>query len=54
MEFPTLEAGWMLLMGWLYQQAGISPESLTAEEVQRFIRTHTDVLDGAPEGSASG
>ncbi len=47
MEFPTLEAGWMLLMGWLYQQAGISPESLTAEEVQRFIRTHTDVLDGA-------
>ncbi|WP_337557545.1 phage minor head protein [Phocaeicola plebeius] len=47
MEFPTLEAGWMLLMGWLYQQAGISPESLTTEEVQRFIRTHTDVLDGA-------
>ena len=47
MEFPTLEAGWMLLMGWLYQQAKISPESLTAEEVQRFIRTHTDVLDGA-------
>lgn len=47
MEFPTLEAGWMLLMGWLYQQAEISPESLTAEEVQRFIRTHTDVLDGA-------
>lgn len=47
MEFPSLEAGWMLLMGWLYQQAGISPESLTAEEVQRFIRTHTDVLDGA-------
>ncbi len=47
MEFPTLEAGWMLLMGWLYQQAEISPESLTAEEVQRFIRTHSDVLDGA-------
>lgn len=47
MEFPTLEAGWMLLMGWLYQQTEISPESLTAEEVQRFIRTHTDVLDGA-------
>lgn len=47
MEFPTLEAGWMLLMGWLYQQAEVSPESLTAEEVQRFIRTHTDVLDGA-------
>jgi SPP1 gp7 family putative phage head morphogenesis protein len=46
-EFPTLEAGWMLLMGWLYQQAEISPESLTAEEVQRFIRTHSDVLDGA-------
>ena len=37
----------MLLMGWLYQQAEISPESLTAEEVQRFIRTHSDVLDGA-------
>ena len=32
MEFPTLEAGWMLLMGWLYQQAEVSPESLTAEE----------------------
>lgn len=47
MEFPTLEAGWMLLMGWLYQQAEVSPESLTAEEVQRFIRTHSDVLDGA-------
>lgn len=47
MEFPTLEAGWMLLIGWLYQQAEISPESLTAEEVQRFIRTHSDVLDGA-------
>ena len=47
MEFPALEAGWMLLMGWLYQQAEISPESLTAEEVQRFIRTHSDVLDGA-------
>lgn len=47
MEFPTLEAGWILLMGWLYQQAEISPESLTAEEVQRFIRTHSDVLDGA-------
>lgn len=47
MEFPTVEAGWMLLMGWLYQQAEISPESLTAEEVQRFIRTHSDVLDGA-------
>lgn len=46
-EFPTLEAGWMLLMGWLYQQAEVSPESLTAEEVQRFIRTHSDVLDGA-------
>lgn len=47
MEFPTLEAGWMLLMGWLYQQAEISPESLTTEEVQRFIRSHSDVLDGA-------
>lgn len=47
MEFPTLEAGWMLLMGWLYQQAEVSPESLTVEEVQRFIRTHSDVLDGA-------
>lgn len=47
MEFPTLEAGWILLMGWLYQQAEISPESLTAEEVQRFIRTHSDVLDEA-------
>lgn len=47
MEFPTLEAGWMLLIGWLYQQAEVSPESLTAEEVQRFIRTHSDVLDGA-------
>ena len=46
-EFPTLEAGWMLLMGWLYQQAKISPESLTTEDVQRFIRTHSDVLDGA-------
>lgn len=46
-EFPALEAGWMLLMGWLYQQAEVSPESLTAEEVQRFIRTHSDVLDGA-------
>lgn len=46
-EFPTLESGWMLLMGWLYQQAEVSPESLTAKEVQRFIRTHTDVLDGA-------
>lgn len=47
MEFPTLEAGWMLLIGWLYQQAEVSPESLTAEEVQRFIRTQSDVLDGA-------
>lgn len=46
-EFPALEAGWMLLMGWLYQQAEVSPESLTAEEVQRFIRTHSDVLDEA-------
>lgn len=46
-EFPALEAGWMLLMGWLYQQAEVSPESLTAEEVQHFIRTHSDVLDEA-------
>lgn len=47
MEFPTLEAGWVLLMTWLHRQAEVSPKSLTAEEVQRFIRTHTDVLDGA-------
>lgn len=47
MEFPALEASWILLIGWLYQQTDVSPESLTAEEVQRFIRTHTDALDGA-------
>ena len=34
-------------MGWLYRQAELSPESLTAEEVQRFIHAHAGVLDGA-------
>ena len=42
-----MEAGWAALMGWLYRQAELSPESLTAEEVQRFIHAHAGVLDGA-------
>ena len=38
-------------MAWLYRQAEVSPESLTAEEVQRFIRTHAGVLDGAVDAA---
>ena len=34
-------------MAWLYQQKQFTPELLTAEEVQRFIKTHTDYLNGA-------
>lgn len=46
-----MEAGWVMLMAWLYRQAEVSPESLTAEEVQRFIRTHAGVLDGAVDAA---
>ena len=38
-------------MAWLYRQTELSPESLTAEEVQRFIRTHAGVLDGAVDSA---
>lgn len=38
-------------MGWLYRQTEVSPESLTAEEVQRFIRAHAGVLDRAVDSA---
>lgn len=38
-------------MAWLYRQTELSPESLTAEEVQRFVRTHTAVLDRAVDAA---
>ena len=46
-DTASVEAGFVLLMAWLHQQAEFSPELLKAEEVQKFIRTHAEVLDNA-------
>lgn len=46
-DTASVEAGFVLLMAWLHQQAEFSPEMLKAEEVQNFIRTHAEVLNDA-------
>lgn len=46
-DTASVEAGFVLLMAWLHQQTEFSPEMLTTEEVQQFIRTHAAVLDNA-------
>lgn len=46
-DTASVEAGFILLMAWLYRQPEFTPEMLNTEEVQDFIRTHARVLDDA-------
>lgn len=46
-----IEASFLLLMRWLHRQPEFAPEMLADEEVQKFIRTHADVLNDAVDST---